>query len=68
MLEWLCQSRLIIIIITLCLKNVPHLVCYNFDTRERILVFFRRNVIDEVSNQKALYCATSNNVCFCTTR
>ena len=25
---------------TLCLKNVPPLVCYNFDTRERILIFF----------------------------
>ena len=46
-------------------KNVPPLVCY--DTRERILIFFGRNVIDEVSNQKTPYCATSNNLCFCTT-
>jgi len=22
-----------------CLKNVPPLACYNFDTRERILIF-----------------------------
>jgi len=29
--------------------------------------FFGRNVTDKVSNQKMLYCATSNNVCFCTT-
>ena len=34
---------------TLCLnKNVQHLVCYNFDTRERILIFFGRNVTDKV--------------------
>jgi len=38
--------------ITLCLKNVPPLACYNFDTRERILIFFGRNVTDKVSNQK----------------
>jgi len=25
-------------------KNVPRLVCYNFDTREWILIFFGRNV------------------------
>jgi len=48
-------------------KNVPPLVCYNFDTRERILVFFGRNVTDKVSNEKTLYYAISNNVCFCTT-
>ena len=28
---------------------------------------FSRNVIHKVSNQKTLYYATSNNVCFCTT-
>jgi len=27
-----------------------------------ILIFFVRNVTDKVSNQKTLYCATSNNV------
>jgi len=32
-------------------KIVPHLVCYNFDTREHILIFFGRNVTDVVSNQ-----------------
>ena len=48
-------------------KNVPPLVCYNFNTCERILIYFSRNVTDKVSNQKTLYCATSNNVCFCTT-
>jgi len=31
------------------------------------LIFFGRNVTDRVSNQKAYYCATSNNLCFCTT-
>jgi len=44
------------------------LVWYNFDIlRERVLTFFGTNVTDKVSNQKALYYATSNNVCFCTT-
>jgi len=36
-------------------------------TRERILISFGRNVTDKVSNQKKLYYATSNNLCFCTT-
>jgi len=31
------------------------------------LDIFGRNATDKVSNQKALYCATSNNVCFCIT-
>ena len=45
-------------------KNFPPLVCYNFDTHERILIFYGRNVTDEVSNQKTFYYATSNNVFF----
>jgi len=53
---------------TPCLKkNVPPLACYNFDTHEWILIFFGRNVTDEAGNQKTLYYATSNNLCFCTT-
>jgi len=43
------------------------MACYNFDTHEWILTFFDRNLIDEVGNQKTLYYATSNNLCFCTT-
>jgi len=35
-------------------KNAPHLACYNFDTFERILIFFGRNVTDRVSSQKML--------------
>jgi len=31
-------------------KNVPPLSCYNFDTCERILIVFGRNVTDKVSN------------------
>jgi len=27
-----------------CLKNVSPLACYNFDTCDRILILFRRNV------------------------
>jgi len=30
-------------------------------------IFFGRNVTDKVGNQKMLYYATSNNLCFCTT-
>jgi len=52
---------------TPCLKNVPPLACYNFDTHEWILTFFGRNVTDKVGNQKTLYNATSNNLCFCIT-
>jgi len=51
-------------------KNVPPSACYNFDIRERISIFFVRNITDEVRNQKMLYYATSNNLCFrkiCTT-
>jgi len=32
-----------------------------------LIFFFGRNVTDKVNRQKMLYCATSNNVCFCTT-
>jgi len=52
---------------TPCLKKVPPLACYNFDTCERISIFFHRNVSDKVSNQTTLYGATSNNLCFCST-
>ena len=40
---------------------------YNFDAHKWILIFFGTNVTDKVGNQKTLYCATSNNLCFCTT-
>jgi len=33
------------------LKNVPALASYNFDTRERILIFSGRNIADKVGNQ-----------------
>jgi len=52
---------------TPCLKNVPPLACYNFDTHEWILIVFGRNRADKVGNQKTFYYATSNNLCFCTT-
>jgi len=48
-------------------KNVPPLVCYNFDAHEWILIFVDRSVTDKVGNQKTLYYATSNNLCFRTT-
>jgi len=48
-------------------QKAPRLACYNFDTFERIFIFFGRNVTDKVSNQKTLYYETSINLCFCTT-
>ena len=48
-------------------KNVPPLACCNFNTYEWILIFFGRNATDKVGNQKTLYYAISNNLCFCTT-
>jgi len=39
-------------------KNVPPSSCYNFDTREWILIFFGRNVNDKVSSEKMLYYAS----------
>jgi len=41
---------------------------YNFNKRERILIFFGKNVTYKVTNRQRLYYATSNNLCFCTTR
>jgi len=49
------------------IHRISSLACYDFDTRERILIPFGGNSTDEVSNQKMLYYATSNNLCFCTT-
>ena len=50
-------------ITTPCLKNVPPLAWYNFDTREQILIFFGRNVrTGKVSHQQTFYCATSHNL------
>jgi len=43
------------------------LACYNFDTREQILIFFSEVLPRKVSNQKTLYYATSNDMCFCAT-
>ena len=50
-------------------KNVPPLACYNFwCTWMDFHIFFGRNVTDKVGNQKTLYYATSNNLCFYTIR
>ena len=35
-------------------RNVPPMVCNNFDTHEQILIFVGRNVTDKVGNQKVL--------------
>ena len=52
---------------TVSQKNAPPLACYTFDAHEWILIFFGINVTDKVGNQKTLYYATSNNLCFCNT-
>jgi len=36
---------------TLCLKNVPHLTCYNVDIHNPITIIFGRSVIEKVRNQ-----------------
>jgi len=46
-----CQ---LLLMYTMSQKNVPPMACYNFDTREQILIFFGRNVTDKVGNQKML--------------
>jgi len=48
-------------------KNVPPLACYNSDTREQIFDIFSTNSTHKVRNQKTLYYASSNNLCFCIT-
>jgi len=48
-------------------KHVPPLACYNFDTRVRIFDIFGRNSTNKLMNQKMLYYASSNNLCFCIT-
>jgi len=59
--------QLSILVIHRVSKNVQPLACYYFDTHEWISTFFGRNVTDNVDNQRPLYDATSNNLCFCTT-
>ena len=41
-------------IYTVSQRNVPLILCNNFDTHEQILTFFGRNVTDKVGNQKVL--------------
>ena len=48
-------------------KNVPPLACYNFDTHEWMLIFFGRNITEEVGNQTRLHYAILYTLCFCTT-
>jgi len=36
------------------LKNVPPLICYNFDTREWILIFFLRDVANKLGDKRRL--------------
>jgi len=64
---WQNTRAPVCLLYTVSQKNVPPLACYNFDAREWILIFFGRNVTDKVGNQKTLYYATWNNLCFSTT-
>jgi len=43
------------------------LACYNFDIRERIFDIFGTNSTNKVGNEKSLYYASSNKLCYCTT-
>jgi len=46
---------------TVSQKNDTALPCYNFDTHQRILIIFGRNVAKKVRNQMVLYFSTSPN-------
>jgi len=48
-------------------RSVLHCLPARKTCHEWILIFFGRNVTNKVDNQKLLYSATSNNLCFCTT-
>jgi len=51
-----------------CLKKTSHLwLAITLTHMNGFWYFFGRNVTDKVYNQKMLYCATLNNLCFCTT-
>jgi len=53
---------------TPCLKKTSHLwLAVTLTHMNGFSYFFGRNVTDKVGNQKTLYYATSNNLCFCTT-
>jgi len=53
---------------TPCLKKTSHLwLAITLTHMNGFLIFFGVNVTDKVSNQKTLYYATWNNLCFCTT-
>jgi len=54
-------TRLLYLHYTVSQKNVHLWLAITFEACERILVFFGRSVIDEVSNQKTLYYITSNH-------
>ena len=77
---WRCQPRLLVgehlvgddryleLCTTPCLKKTSHLwLAITLMHVNGFWYFFGRNVTDEVGNQKTLYYATSNNLCFCTT-
>ena len=64
---WIQQNHACSILHRVSKKTFPPLACYNFDAHEWILIFFGRNITDKIGNQKTLYYATSNNLCFCTT-
>jgi len=53
---------------TPCLKKTSHLwLAITLTHMNGFWHVFGRNVTDKVGNQKTLYYATSNNLCFCTT-
>jgi len=53
---------------TPCVKKTSHLwLAITLTHKNDFDIFFGRNVMDKVGNQKTLYYATSTNLCFCTT-
>ena len=57
-----------VLCITPCLKKTSHLcLAITLTHMNGFWYIFGRNVTDKVGNQKTLYYAASNNLCFCTT-
>ena len=62
-----CISEEAIYKLTPCLKKRPNFGLLELWHTWMDSDFFGRSVNDKVGNQKTLYCATSRNLCFCTT-
>jgi len=64
----ICYANLTASVFYTVSQKTSHLrLAITFDTHEWILITIGKDVTDKAGNQKTLYYATSNNLCFCTT-